>query len=122
MRSMVQIGIYDEIRIYDYQAVCFKRTSNSNHGTKLLTPLKNLIAILYWMLDQVNLAWSKTNFWMSDEPEMEPVDPETEDSEDYDENMDRNIPGMKDEKLFDQKVLINRTVPEPCDQQVRNSI
>ena len=37
LRSMVEIGIYDRIRIFDYQAVCFKTNPTTSDGTILFT-------------------------------------------------------------------------------------
>ena len=37
MRSLIQRGIYNKITIYDYQAVCFDPTGETNDGSILLT-------------------------------------------------------------------------------------
>lgn len=37
MSNLVKEGVFERIRIFDYQAVCFKRTQTSNDGSILLT-------------------------------------------------------------------------------------
>lgn len=37
MTNLVEEGIFDKIRVFDYQAVCFKSTQLSNHANILLT-------------------------------------------------------------------------------------
>ncbi|XP_048509667.1 voltage-dependent calcium channel subunit alpha-2/delta-3 isoform X2 [Athalia rosae] len=147
MRSLVKEGIFDEITIYDYQAVCFKNEGAANHGSILMTPLKTLERAASWVLGQMAWAWAKSGIMSSadyahaysypgDEEEEQEEEEEgeiVEDEEDIEdavlpremglqddqEDSDQHAADPKDEKNFDQKVLINRTRPTTCDQEMK---
>ena len=119
MSSLVKEGVFEKIRIFDYQAVCFKSTQTSNDGNILLTPWKNAQKMMSWMISQAVWAWAKAGIWESEYAEAYAYPNEEEGMhEDYQENEEKPPVDAKDEKLFDQKVLINRTRPEACDQEV----
>ncbi|XP_029036420.2 voltage-dependent calcium channel subunit alpha-2/delta-3 isoform X2 [Osmia bicornis bicornis] len=119
MSSLVKEGVFEKIRIFDYQAVCFKSTQTSNDGNILLTPWKNAQKMMSWMVSQAVWAWAKAGIWESEYAEAYAYPNEEEGMhEDYQENEEKPPVDAKDEKLFDQKVLINRTRPEACDQEV----
>ncbi|XP_020293161.1 voltage-dependent calcium channel subunit alpha-2/delta-3 isoform X2 [Pseudomyrmex gracilis] len=123
MMSLVTEGVFEKIRIYDYQAVCFKNTDTNNAADMLLTPWKHLQKALSWMVGNVAWAWAKTGIvesdfaeayggYVSDEGPMEGHDVDHE-------NEEKPMPELKDEeKVFEQHVLINRTRPEVCDQEM----
>ncbi|KAG7203219.1 hypothetical protein KM043_010323 [Ampulex compressa] len=119
MSSLVREGVFEQIRIFDYQAVCFKSTQTSNDGNILLTPLKNLQRAISWLVGQAAWAWAQTGIWDSEYAEAYAY-PSDEESihEDYHESDEKPVVDDKAEKLFDEKVLINRTRPEACDQEV----
>ncbi|CAK9822577.1 Voltage-dependent calcium channel subunit alpha-2/delta-3 [Anthophora retusa] len=119
MSSLVKEGVFERIRIFDYQAVCFKATSTSNDANILLTPWKNAQKMISWLVGQAAWAWAKAGIWDTEYAEAFAY-PKDEDSmhEDYQESEEKPPVDARGEKLFDQKVLINRTRPEACDQEV----
>ncbi|XP_060826223.1 voltage-dependent calcium channel subunit alpha-2/delta-3 isoform X1 [Bombus pascuorum] len=119
MSSLVKEGVFEKIRIFDYQAVCFKSKQTSNDGSILLTPWKHMQQMVSWLIGQAAWAWAKAGIWESDYAEAYAYPNEDEGMhEDYQESEDKPPIDPKDERLFDQKVLINRTRPEACDQEV----
>lgn len=46
MSSLVKEGVFERIRIFDYQAVCFKSTQTSNDGNILLA-VRMLYLLIY---------------------------------------------------------------------------
>ncbi|XP_015188370.1 PREDICTED: voltage-dependent calcium channel subunit alpha-2/delta-3 isoform X3 [Polistes dominula] len=118
MAGLVKEGIFERIRMYDYQAVCFKSKSTKNDASILLTPWTSLKKAITWIVGQMTWAWVKSGIWNSDYA-YGYADPNESDSmhEDYQEN-DKTPIDSKDEKLFNMNVLINRTRPEACDQEV----
>ncbi|XP_015440255.1 PREDICTED: voltage-dependent calcium channel subunit alpha-2/delta-3 isoform X2 [Dufourea novaeangliae] len=119
MSSLVKEGVFERIRIFDYQAVCFKSTQTTNDGNILLTPWRNAQRMVAWLVGQTAWAWAKAGIWESEYAEAFAY-PNEEDGmrEDYQESDEKPPVDPKDEKMFDQKVLINRTRPEACDQEV----
>lgn len=72
-----------------------------------------------WLVGQAAWAWAKAGIWESDYAEAYAYPNEDEGMhEDYQESEEKPPIDPKDERLFDQKVLINRTRPEACDQEV----
>ncbi|XP_033328021.1 voltage-dependent calcium channel subunit straightjacket isoform X2 [Megalopta genalis] len=119
MSSLVKEGVFERIRIFDYQAVCFKSMHTSNIASILLTPWKNIQKIATWLLGQAAWAWAKAGMWESEYAEAFAYPNEDEGMHrDYQESEEKSPVDPKDEKMFDQKVLINRTRPEACDQEV----
>ncbi|XP_031833881.1 voltage-dependent calcium channel subunit straightjacket isoform X2 [Nomia melanderi] len=119
MANLVKEGVFERIRIFDYQAVCFKSTQTSNDANILLTPWKNVQKLIAWLVGQAAWAWAKAGIWESEYAEAFAYPNEEEGiHEDYQENEDKAPVDAKDEKMFDQKVLINRTRPEACDKEV----
>ncbi|XP_076235530.1 voltage-dependent calcium channel subunit straightjacket isoform X5 [Calliopsis andreniformis] len=119
MSSLVKEGVFEKIRIFDYQAVCFKSTQTSNDGNILLTPWKHAQKMMSWLIGQAAWAWAKAGIWESDYADAFAYPNEEEGiPEDYQESEEKPPVDAKDEKMFDQKVLINRTRPEACDQEV----
>lgn len=47
MSSLVKEGIFERVRIFDYQAVCFKHTQTNNAGNILLT-VRTTLALAYY--------------------------------------------------------------------------
>ncbi|XP_076638666.1 voltage-dependent calcium channel subunit straightjacket isoform X2 [Colletes latitarsis] len=119
MTSLVKEGVFEKIRIFDYQAVCFKRTHTTNDGNILMTPWKTAQKLISWFVGKVAWAWAKAGIWDSEYVQTFAYPNEDETMhEDYQESEEKPTVDAKDEKLFDQKVLINRTRPEACDQEV----
>ncbi|KAG5309152.1 CA2D3 protein, partial [Pseudoatta argentina] len=122
MSSLVKDGVFEKIRIFDYQAVCFKSSQTNNAGNILLTPWKHLQTALSWMIGHAAWAWARTgildyenaeayNYVSDDESAVHSDDHESEEK----------LPPItdKDDRLnFDQNILINRTRPEVCDQEI----
>ncbi|XP_076666830.1 voltage-dependent calcium channel subunit straightjacket isoform X3 [Andrena cerasifolii] len=116
MSSLVKEGVFERIRIFDYQAVCFKSTQTSNDGSILLTPWRTAQKMMSWLVGQAAWAWAKAGIWDAEYTEAFAYPNE-------DENTPEDYPGKSetspvDAKLFTQEILINRTRPEACDQEV----
>lgn len=78
--------------------------------------------MISWLIGQAAWAWAKAGIWESEYAEAYAYPNEDEGMhEDYHENDEKPPVDAKDEKLFDQKVLINRTRPEACDQEVKTT-
>ncbi|XP_011876387.1 PREDICTED: voltage-dependent calcium channel subunit alpha-2/delta-3 isoform X2 [Vollenhovia emeryi] len=120
MSSLVKDGVFERIRIFDYQAVCFKSSQTNNAGNILLTPWKHFQTALSWMIGQAAWVWAKTGIMESDDAEAYNYvsDDESAIHEDDHESEEKLPIEQKDERNFDQNVLINRTHPEVCDQEV----
>lgn len=71
--------------------------------------------MISWLVGQAVWAWAKAGIWESEYAYAYPNEDE-DIHEEYQDN-DQEKPPIT-EKLFDQKVLINRTRPEACDQEV----
>ncbi|XP_011136367.1 voltage-dependent calcium channel subunit alpha-2/delta-3 isoform X5 [Harpegnathos saltator] len=120
MSSLVKEGVFERIRIFDYQAVCSKVIQTKNAGNILLTPWKHLQRAMSWAFGQAAWAWAKTGIWESDfaEAYAYPNDEEVHVvRDDYHENKEKTSADSKDERSFEE-VLINRTRLEVCDQEV----
>lgn len=73
-----------------------------------------------WLLGQAAWAWARAGIWESEYADAFAYPNEEEGiPEDYPESGEKPPVDAKDEKMFDQKVLINRTRPEACDQEVK---
>ncbi|XP_011260167.1 voltage-dependent calcium channel subunit alpha-2/delta-3 isoform X2 [Camponotus floridanus] len=122
MISLVKEGVFERIKIFDYQAVCFKNTQSNNAGNELFTPWKHLRKTLSWLISQAAWLWAKTGIL---EPDYAGAygyanDEETvHDDHDDHENQEKSSADSKDERTINQdSVLINRTRLEVCDQEV----
>lgn len=73
--------------------------------------------MISWLVGQAVWAWAKAGIWESEYAYAYPNEDEGI-HEEYQDNEEKPPVDAKDEKLFDQKVLINRTRPEACDQEV----
>ncbi|XP_017890137.1 voltage-dependent calcium channel subunit alpha-2/delta-3 isoform X2 [Ceratina calcarata] len=119
MSSLVKEGVFERIRIFDYQAVCFKSKGGSNDASILSTPWKHAQRMVSWLIGHAAWAWANAGIWSSEHAEAYAYPNEEEIVPKNDpENEEKRPVDAKDEKLFDQKVLINRTRPEACDQEV----
>ncbi|XP_012275894.1 voltage-dependent calcium channel subunit alpha-2/delta-3 isoform X2 [Orussus abietinus] len=119
MTSLVESGIFDKIRIFDYQAVCFKSTQTNNRATSMVTPWKSMQRWASWILGQVTWAWVKAGIWSTEQAYGYAYPGEEDEGhDDYPDRREKPSVDAKDEQNFDEKVLINRTRPEPCDQEV----
>ncbi|XP_029664841.1 voltage-dependent calcium channel subunit alpha-2/delta-3 isoform X1 [Formica exsecta] len=122
MLSLVKEGVFERIRIFDYQAVCFKSTPSKNAANALFTqPWKHLQKAISWMVSQAAWAWAKTGILEPDYAEAYGYvnDEETAVHDDDHESEDKPSPAdSKEERTFDESLLINRTRLEVCDQEV----
>ncbi|XP_043672455.1 voltage-dependent calcium channel subunit alpha-2/delta-3 isoform X1 [Vespula pensylvanica] len=119
MAGLVKEGIFEKIRMYDYQAVCFKSKQTKNDASILLTPWTSFKKVITWIIGHITWAWVKAGIWSSDYAYAYTYPNENDGMhEDYHENDVKAPVDAKDEKLFDMKVLINRTRPEACDKEV----
>lgn len=85
-------------------------------------PWKHFQKAISWMIGQAAWVWAKTGLMESDNVEVygHVSDDESAIHEDNHENEEKFPPvDSKDERSnFDQNILINRTHPEVCDQEV----
>ncbi|XP_044586279.1 voltage-dependent calcium channel subunit alpha-2/delta-3 isoform X2 [Cotesia glomerata] len=120
MNSLVDEGIFNKIRVYDYQGVCFKQIANPNCGSVLFTPIRMMQKAASWLLAQLVWTWAKVGFWQSDYAYGHTFDYESEEEHshnDYEDHDDRSSED-KGEKTYDDRVIINRTKPQSCDKEV----
>ncbi|XP_034938362.1 voltage-dependent calcium channel subunit alpha-2/delta-3 isoform X2 [Chelonus insularis] len=117
MSSLVEDGIYDKIRIFDYQAVCFKNAHSTNDGSILFTPWKSIQSAAAWIFTNLMWTWAKFGLWQTDYAQGYDYFPNEEDEGLSDYPDERSL-DEKGERLFDDRVLINKTRPQSCDQEV----
>lgn len=86
----------------------------------MLQPWKHFQKAISWMIGQAAWAWAKTGILESEDVYGYVSDDESAGHEDNHENEEKfPLPDSKDERSnFDQYVVINRTHPEVCDQEV----
>ncbi|XP_011305922.1 voltage-dependent calcium channel subunit alpha-2/delta-3 isoform X2 [Fopius arisanus] len=113
LMSMVSEGIYEKITIFDYQGVCFMSRQTANDGSILLTPWITLKRTLSWLFAQVVYTWAKFGLWETDYAFAQEYD-----HDEHLENGDTLPPEGSKPPAFDPRVVINRTKPTPCDQEV----
>lgn len=85
----------------------------------MLQPWKHLQTALSWMIGQAAWAWARTGILDYENAEAYSYDESAVHSDDHES--EEKLPPVtdKDDRLnFDQNVLINRTRPEVCDQEV----
>ncbi|XP_067204326.1 voltage-dependent calcium channel subunit alpha-2/delta-3 isoform X2 [Linepithema humile] len=117
MNSLVKDGVYERIRIFDYQAVCFKNAQTNNAANILLTPWKHLQKAVFWLVSQITWVWAKAGI-MDDYESFGYVSDEESVHNDSDESEKPSLSSEpKDDRSFDH-VFINRTRLEVCDQEV----
>ncbi|XP_029166338.1 voltage-dependent calcium channel subunit alpha-2/delta-3 isoform X2 [Nylanderia fulva] len=110
MHSMVKEGVFEKIRVFDYQAVCFKHINKTaNAGSTLFTPWNHLQKAMAWMVSQAAWAWAKTGVM---EPDYAGAYGYTSDEE----SVAHNTCFPYD--TVDDSFLINRTRLEVCDQEM----
>ncbi|XP_031786314.1 voltage-dependent calcium channel subunit alpha-2/delta-3 isoform X4 [Nasonia vitripennis] len=133
MSSLVEHNVFEKITVFDYQAVCFRDTQESNDGNILLTPLKTVAMAASWLYGQMAFSLAKAGFWSydyaeavaypNDDVEIEldkvtiaeepPIEPES-----MNDNVNKPAAEIKDDGIYDNLIRIKRTRPEPCDQKV----
>ncbi|XP_011334434.1 voltage-dependent calcium channel subunit alpha-2/delta-3 isoform X3 [Ooceraea biroi] len=125
MNSLVREGVFERIRIFDYQAVCSKKALVSkNAGSILFTPWKNLQRSIAWLIAQAAWVWAKTGVMESDYAEaygyVRDEESVTRNEEEYPESEEKQFPtiDLRDENYVNKFVVIKRTRPEVCDQEV----
>lgn len=75
--------------------------------------------MMSWLVGQAAWAWAKAGIWDAEYTEAFAYPNEDENTpEDYQES-EKSPVDAKSEKLFTQEILINRTRPEACDQEVK---
>ncbi|XP_032664937.1 voltage-dependent calcium channel subunit alpha-2/delta-3 isoform X3 [Odontomachus brunneus] len=123
MSSLVKEGVFERIRIFDYQAVCFKNMQTNNAGNILLTPWKHLQRAMSWAIGQAAWAWAKTGIWEFDYVEAyayandEEVNVVHDNYHKSDKAAEKSPDDPKDERSFEEAIVINRTHLEACDQE-----
>ncbi|XP_055630869.1 voltage-dependent calcium channel subunit alpha-2/delta-3 isoform X5 [Toxorhynchites rutilus septentrionalis] len=117
MQRLIDDGIFKNVTIYDYQAVCFMAKSIINLGNILQTPLK----LIWWFLTNAvsYVLWVVVQIFITI---VQAYDEAMYDSGAYDGGADLGdledpTAGRYKEPEFN-RVLINRTRPEPCDHVI----
>ncbi|XP_059477991.1 voltage-dependent calcium channel subunit alpha-2/delta-3 isoform X4 [Neocloeon triangulifer] len=116
MQTMIDEGIFQRIRIYDYQAVCFK----GDGVTSDATPARVKQHILGWFFDWLvsRFFWFYVQSSLQDIWHMSWAFVTEEAYDAYEEDTtESGKPGDR-HKRNEGKVLINRTRPQACDQYV----
>ncbi|XP_065086462.1 voltage-dependent calcium channel subunit alpha-2/delta-3 isoform X3 [Ochlerotatus camptorhynchus] len=116
MQRLIDDGMFKNVTIYDYQAVCFMGKNIINLGNIIQTPLK----IIWWFLTNAisYILWVVVQIFFT----IVQAYDEVYDSSQYDAASDLGdiedpTAGRYKEPEFN-KVLINRTRPEPCDHVI----
>ncbi|XP_031332073.1 voltage-dependent calcium channel subunit alpha-2/delta-3 isoform X2 [Photinus pyralis] len=111
MSYLIDEGVYKATRMFDYQATCFRSTDTGSHASRSLTSLLNVSELLRWAI--TTLVYLTRSVWCTELlPTNEP------EHEDEDQTILDEPPLSANEKEFDPRVLIRKTSPEPCDQDV----
>ncbi|XP_077284622.1 voltage-dependent calcium channel subunit straightjacket isoform X2 [Arctopsyche grandis] len=105
MKQLVDEKVYKSVHITDYQAVCFEETDSSNPAPNLLTHTSILTSQTY--------GYSYPN----EDAIYSTYDSETE-SINEGGGISKIPPSKAREREFDKSVMINRTRPTPCDQEL----
>ncbi|XP_052873688.1 voltage-dependent calcium channel subunit alpha-2/delta-3 [Anopheles cruzii] len=116
MQRLLDDGVFRNVTVYDYQAVCFMAKGSINLGTVLQTPLRllwwilsNTVSYLVWVVLQLFLTLVHAYDEMYDGAAYDVV-PELGDLD------DPTLNRYKEPEFT--KVLINRTRPEACDHVI----
>uniref|UniRef100_A0A182SSK7 Voltage-dependent calcium channel alpha-2/delta subunit conserved region domain-containing protein n=1 Tax=Anopheles maculatus TaxID=74869 RepID=A0A182SSK7_9DIPT len=116
MQRLLDDSIFRNVTVYDYQAVCFMPKGSINLGTVLQTPLRliwwiltNTLSYLVWVVMQLFLSLAQAYDEVYDTGAYDVV-PELGDLD------DPTLNRYKEPEF--NKVLINRTRPEPCDHVI----
>ncbi|XP_062542723.1 voltage-dependent calcium channel subunit alpha-2/delta-3 isoform X3 [Armigeres subalbatus] len=115
MQRLIDDGIFKNVTIYDYQAVCFMGKHIINLGNIIQTPLKviwwflkNAVSYVLWLIVQIFFTIVNAYDEVPYDNQYDAMsDPDFEDP----------TAGRYKEPEFN-KVLINRTRPEPCDHVI----
>ncbi|XP_068900722.1 voltage-dependent calcium channel subunit alpha-2/delta-3 isoform X2 [Tenebrio molitor] len=118
MKFLEDEGIYRVTRMYDYQGLCPEVHEMNNPASSIFTPLKHLSNLVRWasgtllyLLQSVTSSDLETMTY----PEQDDHEMHSFDSEHDFETETTEQPSRFSEKEFDQRVLIKKTKPEPCD-------
>ncbi|XP_050423837.1 voltage-dependent calcium channel subunit alpha-2/delta-3 isoform X2 [Adelges cooleyi] len=122
MNMMVAEKIYKEIRIYDYQGVCFNRENEGDASSSsfLYTPIHHLRQMIGWLIGRVLWIAAHTNYqWMLSQAQaiFEHIPDYQEDEESNYSSETLNSFKIEGEKAL-KYVMINRTRPKTCDRVV----
>ncbi|XP_052894831.1 voltage-dependent calcium channel subunit alpha-2/delta-3 [Anopheles moucheti] len=116
MQRLLDDSIFRNVTVYDYQAVCFMPKGSINLATVLQTPLRliwwiltNTLSYLVWVVMQLLLSVAQAYDEIYDTGAYDVV-PELGDLD------DPTLNRYKEPEF--NKVLINRTRPEPCDHVI----
>uniref|UniRef100_A0A8D8E3C7 Voltage-dependent calcium channel subunit alpha-2/delta-3 n=4 Tax=Culex pipiens TaxID=7175 RepID=A0A8D8E3C7_CULPI len=117
MQRLIDDGIFKNVTIYDYQAVCFAGKGTVSLGNVIQTPLR----IIWWFLTNAisYVLWVVVQIFITI---VQAYDEVMYDSSAYDAvaemgDLEDPTAGRYKEPEFN-KVLINRTRPEPCDHVI----
>ncbi|XP_065354031.1 voltage-dependent calcium channel subunit alpha-2/delta-4 isoform X3 [Cloeon dipterum] len=119
MQKMIDEGIYQRIRIFDYQAVCFKGDGVTSDATPSRMQKHHILSWFFdWIVSKFLFLYVQTSLqdiWHSSWAY--PSGGEEAYEENYEDTTESGKPGDR-HKRTEGKVLINRTRPQTCDQQV----
>ncbi|XP_064214426.1 voltage-dependent calcium channel subunit alpha-2/delta-3 isoform X3 [Tribolium castaneum] len=119
MSFLVDEGIYKVTRMYDYQGLCPEEHESNNPASTFSTPLDQISRLIHWatatffyLLHTIS-AELETISYPEEDHEMHSYDSE----HDF-ESETTEQPSRLTEKEFDQRVLLKKTKPEPCDYEM----
>ncbi|XP_051159671.1 voltage-dependent calcium channel subunit alpha-2/delta-3 isoform X5 [Leptopilina boulardi] len=114
MKSLIHRGIFNKVTIYDYQAVCFPPTAESNVGNILITPWKLLRAAASWFFAHAAWAIAKAGIWHSDYAY---ANMDLYSNQEFADDSSQMSDETREARYYD-KIKIKRTRPQSCDKEV----
>ncbi|XP_055387226.1 voltage-dependent calcium channel subunit alpha-2/delta-3 [Condylostylus longicornis] len=94
MEAMVDFGIYKEVIVYDFQAVCKEVTQQSSDCSTILTPIQVIGSIINVLVTELMWYWARLNYYVQAIPFYD-----EESNQDYDEIIQHS---PKQKKHYDE--------------------
>ncbi|XP_018330048.1 voltage-dependent calcium channel subunit alpha-2/delta-3-like isoform X2 [Agrilus planipennis] len=108
MYQLIEEGVYTPIRMYDYQATCFKGEDVGSPATSIENPLLHFTELVRWAFGTL-IYFARLTWGDEVDTMMYPDHGETAGEEE--------LPRLS-EKEFDRMTIIKKTKPEPCDTEM----
>ncbi|ENN73258.1 hypothetical protein YQE_10154, partial [Dendroctonus ponderosae] len=132
MSQLIDEGIYQAHRMFDYQGLCPEGQDSGSVASKLLTPFWYLMGILEWAVSTLSLfAEAATGNIYYNPPSNQPNNNQFDEPADHNDHTivsdheeesesndsDYEPEGLND-KAFDETATMQKTKPEPCDNEL----